>query len=58
LERLRRIVEGAGLRVVSLRYFDVLGVVPYLVAYRLLRRTNISGSTVWATTAASFRSVV
>jgi hypothetical protein len=32
---------------VSLRYFDVLGVLPYLVAYRLLRRPAISGSTMW-----------
>jgi 2-polyprenyl-3-methyl-5-hydroxy-6-metoxy-1,4-benzoquinol methylase len=47
LERLRRIVEAAGLRIVSLRYFDVLGTMPYLVVYRWLHRTNISGSTVW-----------
>ncbi|HZB02255.1 MAG TPA: methyltransferase domain-containing protein [Actinomycetota bacterium] len=47
LDQVRRIVEGAGLRVVSLRYFDVLGVLPYFVVYRLLRHTNISSSTVW-----------
>jgi hypothetical protein len=47
LDRLRRIVEGTGLRVVSLRYFDVLGVLPYLIVYRLLRHTDISSSTVW-----------
>jgi SAM-dependent methyltransferase/glycosyltransferase involved in cell wall biosynthesis len=47
LDRLRRIVEGAGLRVVSLRYFDALGVLPYLVVYRFLRHTNVSSSTVW-----------
>jgi SAM-dependent methyltransferase len=40
-------VEAAGLRVVSARYFDVLGVVPYLVVYRLLGRTTITGSTLW-----------
>ena len=31
----------------SLRYFDVVGVLPYFVAYRLLRRPAISGSTLW-----------
>jgi SAM-dependent methyltransferase len=44
---LRRLVREAGFEVVSLRYFDVLGVLPYLVAYRLLRRPAISGSTMW-----------
>jgi 2-polyprenyl-3-methyl-5-hydroxy-6-metoxy-1,4-benzoquinol methylase len=47
LRRLRAIVEAAGLRIVSLRYFDVLGVLPYLVVYRWLHHTNISGSTIW-----------
>jgi hypothetical protein len=32
---------------VSLRYFDVLGVLPYFVVYRLLRSQEISGSTMW-----------
>jgi 2-polyprenyl-3-methyl-5-hydroxy-6-metoxy-1,4-benzoquinol methylase len=45
--RLRALVRGAGLEVVSLRYFDVLGVLPYYVVYRLLRRPAISGSTMW-----------
>src|SRR4029453_11929547 len=36
MRRLRRIVEAAGLRVISLRYFDVLGVLPYLVLSRWL----------------------
>ena len=47
LRRLARLSDSAGLRVVSLHYFDVLGVLPYLVAYTWLRRTNISSSTVW-----------
>ena len=47
LGRLRQMVEGSGLEVVSLRYFDLLGVLPYLVAYRWLRGDGISGSTVW-----------
>jgi hypothetical protein len=29
------------------RYFDVLGVLPYLVVYRLLGHREISGSSLW-----------
>ena len=47
LRHLRLIVEGAGLRVVSLRYFDLLGVLPYLIVYRWLHHGQISGSTMW-----------
>jgi SAM-dependent methyltransferase len=47
LSRLRRLVPAAGLEVVSIRYFDALGVLPYYLAYRLLRRDDISGSTLW-----------
>jgi hypothetical protein len=47
LGRLRRLVRAAGFEVLSLRYFDVVGVLPYFVAYRLLRRPAISGSTLW-----------
>ena len=28
-------------------YFDMLGVPPYYVVYKLLRHTEISGSTMW-----------
>jgi SAM-dependent methyltransferase len=45
--RLRRLAREAGFEVLSLRYFDVVGVLPYFVAYRLLRRPAISGSTLW-----------
>ena len=45
--RLRRLAREAGFEVLSLRYFDVVGVLPYFVAYRLLRRPAISGSTMW-----------
>jgi SAM-dependent methyltransferase len=48
LDRLRKLVTSAGLRIVSLRYFDILGVLPYLLAYTWLRRTRISSSTVWS----------
>jgi SAM-dependent methyltransferase len=47
LRQLRRIVEGAGFEVVTARYFDVLGVPAYFFVYRLLRRTTITGSTLW-----------
>jgi SAM-dependent methyltransferase len=44
---LRKAVEGAGFEIVSARYFDVLGVLPYYLVYRVLRRPAISGSTMW-----------
>jgi SAM-dependent methyltransferase len=47
LRRLRSLATAAGFDVVSARYFDVLGVVPYLVVYRLSRHDDISGSTLW-----------
>jgi SAM-dependent methyltransferase len=47
LRRLHRLARAAGFEILSLRYFDVVGVLPYLVVYRLLRRTAISGSTLW-----------
>jgi SAM-dependent methyltransferase len=47
LSRLRGLATAAGLEVVSIRYFDALGVLPYWLAYRLLRRDDISGSTLW-----------
>jgi SAM-dependent methyltransferase len=47
LQHLRLITEGAGLRIVTLHYFDLLGVLPYLVVYRWLHSTQISGSTMW-----------
>jgi hypothetical protein len=47
LRRLRQLARAAGFEILSLRYFDVVGVLPYLVAYRLLRRPAISGSTLW-----------
>ena len=45
--QLRRLADAAGLEVVSAHYLDVMGVLPYLVVYRLLRRTEITGSTMW-----------
>jgi 2-polyprenyl-3-methyl-5-hydroxy-6-metoxy-1,4-benzoquinol methylase len=47
LSQLREVVEAAGLQVVTNRYFDLLGVAPYYVVYKLLRHTEISGSTMW-----------
>lgn len=45
--RLRDAVRKAGFEVVSNRYFDVLGVLPYYIVYRVFRRPGISGSTMW-----------
>jgi SAM-dependent methyltransferase len=47
VRRLHDLARAAGFEVLSLRYFDVIGVLPYLIAYRLLRRPVISGSTLW-----------
>lgn len=44
---IRRLVTDAGFEVISLTYFDVLGVVPYYLVYRLLGHTEIAGSTLW-----------
>ncbi len=48
IRRLRDLVAEAGLVVVSARYFDVLGVAPYFLVYRLLRHDDITGSTMWS----------
>jgi len=45
---LGRAAVDAGLEVVHVKYLDVLGVLPYWVVYRLLRRQSISGTTMWA----------
>jgi len=45
---LRRAAMEAGLEVVQIKYLDMLGVLPYWVVYRLLRRQSISGSSMWA----------
>lgn len=42
--RFRELCNGAGLEVVSLRYFEVLGILPYLLVYKLLRRATITSS--------------
>ena len=47
LRQLRAVVTAAGFDVVSLRYFDVLGVAPYWLVYRVLRHNAIPGSTMW-----------
>jgi SAM-dependent methyltransferase len=47
LPRLCSLAEAAGLAVERARYFDILGVAPYYVVYKLLRQTDISGSTMW-----------
>ena len=46
-EPLRRLLRGAGFEVVRLRYFDSLGILPWLVVFRLMRR-RLAGSDVAA----------
>jgi hypothetical protein len=48
LRQLRSAVTATGLEVVSLHYFDVLGVAPYWLVYRVLRHNDIPGSTMWS----------
>jgi hypothetical protein len=48
VRRLGELAAAAGLAVVSARYFDVLGILPYLVVYRLLWHGDITGSIMWA----------
>jgi 2-polyprenyl-3-methyl-5-hydroxy-6-metoxy-1,4-benzoquinol methylase len=45
--QLRQLVAAAGLQVVSIHYFDVLGVLPYFVVYRLWGHDTVAGSTLW-----------
>ena len=47
VQQLRSVVRAAGFEIISLRYFDVLGVAPYWFVYRLLRHNDIPGSTMW-----------
>jgi SAM-dependent methyltransferase len=47
IKGIRRLVSGAGFQVVTVKYFDALGVVPYYVVYRLLGHSEIAGSTLW-----------
>ncbi len=44
VEGLRELAKAAGLDVVKAQYFDAFGVAPYLLVYRILRKTRISGS--------------
>jgi SAM-dependent methyltransferase len=47
VQGLRRPVEAAGFEIVKADYFDVLGVLPYWLVYRLAGRTSISGTSIW-----------
>ncbi len=47
LDKLRELAAAGNLEMVRGRYFDVLGVLPYFVVYRLLGRSEISGSSLW-----------
>lgn len=45
---LRRAAVDAGLEIAQIKYLDVLGVLPYWLVYRVMRRQTISGSSMWA----------
>ncbi len=41
---LREVTTKSGLDVVSLQYFEVVGIIPYLIVYKLLRRRVVTDS--------------
>lgn len=41
---LREVTAKSGFELVSLNYFEVVGIVPYLIVYKLLRRRVVTGS--------------
>ncbi len=41
---LREVTAKSGFEIVSLDYFEVVGIVPYLIVYKLLRRQVVTGS--------------
>ena len=41
---LRDVVQAAGLRILDIRYFDTVGLIPYLVIYKWLRSTQTDGA--------------
>lgn len=45
---LRSLAEDNGLDIVKATYFDMLGVVPYLLVYRLLGSVEIPSTTMWS----------
>jgi hypothetical protein len=46
--QLAGLISHAGLQPIRVRHMDALGVVPYWINYRLLNKSGISGSGVWA----------
>ena len=41
---LREVTAKSGFKLVSLDYFEVVGIIPYLIVYKLLRRRVVTGS--------------
>ena len=41
---LREVTAKSGFEIVSLDYFEVVGIIPYLIVYKLLRRRVVTGS--------------
>ncbi len=44
MQRLKQLTQDAGMGLVSLKYFETVGIIPYLIVYKLLRRRVITNS--------------
>ena len=42
--RFKQLAREAGLNIVSLQYFETVGIIPYLIVYKLLRRRALTNS--------------
>ena len=42
--RFKQLSQDAGMEIVSLNYFETVGIIPYLIVYKLLRRRAITNS--------------
>jgi SAM-dependent methyltransferase len=47
VDGLRRLVEAAGFKIVKASYFDMLGVLPYWLVYRLAGKASLSATSIW-----------
>ncbi len=44
MQRLKQLTQDAGMGLVSIKYFETVGIIPYLIVYKLLRRRVITNS--------------
>ena len=45
-KRLRSLAEEAGLEIVTLKYFDFIGIIPWLINFKLLKTKKMNSSTI------------